>query len=349
MYRAPRLFVLSRRRPCCAFRRTRSAFTLVELLVVIAIIALLISILLPSLRRAREQAKSVTCLSNIRGLAQASLLFAGDHQNRFQLAADTQAIQQADPSKFIYEYDRGELLAWPVALAASAGWDNLTNLTWGVRADDWAQAREREAFMDDTFDLAVCPADLVKISTPFYPEEDSFRDLTQDENYPADGERYFGYLSYGINEDIVGSNDLNGPNPEAPDVWANDCRGQVEMCAGDRLRGNLDKVFDPGTCLLLIDAGPDSEIDAQINPDGFANLIISAQAPGPYLEDFQAKFQKRMPRKRHPDGRLNVLFADFHGAAVRPVEFYSNEVLQGIPAKYDTTVRVSPYKPVFKD
>ncbi len=57
----------------CAVRR---GFTLVELLVVISIIALLISILLPSLRNAREQGKQVMCMNNMRQMGVAMLSYA---------------------------------------------------------------------------------------------------------------------------------------------------------------------------------------------------------------------------------------------------------------------------------
>ncbi|MBI1368557.1 MAG: prepilin-type N-terminal cleavage/methylation domain-containing protein [Planctomycetes bacterium] len=58
----------------------RKAFTLIELLVVVAIIALLIAILLPSLSKARQTAKEVTCGVDIRTLTQVTLTYAVENK-----------------------------------------------------------------------------------------------------------------------------------------------------------------------------------------------------------------------------------------------------------------------------
>ncbi len=63
------------------------AFTLIELLVVIAIIALLISILLPSLSRARELSKRTVCSANLRGVGQAMYIYAQDDPQIFPAIA----------------------------------------------------------------------------------------------------------------------------------------------------------------------------------------------------------------------------------------------------------------------
>jgi prepilin-type N-terminal cleavage/methylation domain-containing protein len=89
-------------------KKRNSAFTLVELLVVIGIIALLISILLPALNRARQQAKVVACASNMRQIVMATLSYAADHKGflppRYDAAYAPFSILPGGNQEYMYTY-----------------------------------------------------------------------------------------------------------------------------------------------------------------------------------------------------------------------------------------------------
>lgn len=343
-------------------------FTLVELLVVVSIIALLISILLPSLRNAREQAKMTKCLAHMRGIGQASMTFAAEYNNRMQLVSSEPGVQAIDSGRQMYAYaGNRELLAWPVALARASGIRYSNNWDWGVRAAQFAGAIAKVDRVSEEYEAMLCPSDRVRLSSPFYPRNegpDNGLFGTGDPNDPTPPSQenlaYWGRLSFGINEDIAGTDGTVGECwrsvPSGTGTYV-ECQGGASFapfhpCArsgeGHRLRGNLDRVFDPGTVGLVFETGPESEKQyLRMAPtDEFANLVISKEAQGPYLGDAQQRYVSRIPNNRHPDGRLNVLYADTHGGTVRPVRYVGTDNNgKKLPAEYGPRVRVSPYRP----
>jgi prepilin-type N-terminal cleavage/methylation domain-containing protein/prepilin-type processing-associated H-X9-DG protein len=113
----------------------KKGFTLVELLVVIAIIALLLSVLMPSLGKARTQARLVVCKSNLKQWGLAFAAYTNANNGRFWRGASGWGFEWLKANDWVFK-DKGSVNFCPAALkgSKSGGW-YVAKGYWGTQRD----------------------------------------------------------------------------------------------------------------------------------------------------------------------------------------------------------------------
>lgn len=160
----------------------RKSFTLIELLVVIAIIAILASMLLPSLSKAREAGRRTACINNQRQVAVGFVSSADDHESILPLGGNiyTTYPEHVDAQQ---TYVESWVVGYPAALASYLGYN--------VRMDTWDNTR------DDTLELNKVPLQQC-------PSEDTMTTGATIYGSEANVKWFNSYRNYAINEDLFG-------------------------------------------------------------------------------------------------------------------------------------------------
>ena len=138
--------------------KNRKAFTLIELLVVIAIIALLLSVVLPALKKAKELAKQVTCAAHQRGIGYAFLAYTDENDGKSHWGPNYGRWYEQDSSGEMtgVMLDKDDPFAyWGIAYYPYAEDMDVFHCPSARRVDDWLVEDAQEQYGWAHFGLNV--------------------------------------------------------------------------------------------------------------------------------------------------------------------------------------------------
>jgi len=320
---------------CRSIDFRRRAFTLIELLVVVAIIALLIAILLPSLNRAREQTRSVVCLSNVRSLGQAVVMYSSSARDYLPGALHPAVYRNQGLRALMEDPVR------PVS-EATARFLQARQLTWVLRT-----------YFNDSTDVANSVTDQVSTCPTLagINPDSSFVDF-----YRATG-RYVYPTHYVINN--VGNNGIDegagggvlgnlrttkpaqyfGYSPHTPN------RADLEAIAAQFPPQPLTRVQRPAEEWMIADAwyrgrpSPFPELQ-QEGPyqwawtgEALPNFAPHNSSRGEYAYSSDRNNSSSQIRNNREDGETNAVFFDGHATRLRSKQYrvsgYDRDILYG--------------------
>jgi prepilin-type N-terminal cleavage/methylation domain-containing protein/prepilin-type processing-associated H-X9-DG protein len=233
--------------------RKGRAFTLVELLMVIGIIAVLVGVLLPAVSRARGQANQVACLSNIRQLTLAIVMYCDDNQGWLPRAAPyATAPNEESTQDFIWWQQKSS----DAYIAPDRDIFNSPILRYlGIKPDvrpmatvvDFGESRER---------VLRCPCDPLSDHPVMVSKE-------PDGNY---------FFSYSLNN-LMQSLD--------PHIATDPLRLPINIKTGKpfEVAGKLVRVKSPATKILLVEESELTIDDGSFDPTSGANLLSVRHDP----------------------------------------------------------------------
>jgi len=287
--------------------RVPAGFTLIELLVVISIIALLIAILLPALGAARNAARTIQCLSNVRQMGIAAFTSSADYQNYIQTSTSDRTWGLGRPpvnaDKYAYFSGSNRIKDWASALVPYMG---------GGAGDTFDST-------DDKVSRAfVCPSD------PNMSGADPGYKIWTNTSEPYSNNKR---ISYGTNADVTTLRQPWLPIPNEG-IWSTDpSNQQILVVGGPPVGGSLDQIRSASKTMLFADCGNqpwngDSQpVDRNDVLMYTASTWVGGTEPGTLGAIYESDWASvKMPLEKNNGDRhndtLNVAFADGHGANI---------------------------------
>jgi type II secretory pathway pseudopilin PulG len=222
------------------------AFTLVELLTVIGIIAMLIALLLPTLSRAKEEAKFAQCQINLRTIYNAAQIHMIDHQGFLPAAGwhfdppggvvNPRGLNDERRTRYIYYDDGGIQRPVPITVALAM------SLGVKVRLDSRA-AIEEDMQKEELRKYFRCPS-----------QEESLRGLSQKSSEPWEGPK--DWSSYVFNEAVIGLRERRPLNESTLGLATRVKRPTTVMFAMDGRPRNQEM----DNWLMVFDKGPEDTL-----------------------------------------------------------------------------------------